>query len=73
MSTHLATSMFKIQINLNKVNNGAQSLSTNLSNLLVLPIHGCTQVNGLFQGYGDPRQGMLGSEEVAGTTEINWR
>lgn len=48
-----------------------QLLSTNLSNLLVLAVHGCTQVNGLFQCHWDARQGMLGGEEVARTTEIN--
>lgn len=46
-------------------------VETNLCDLLVLAVHGCTKVKGLFQGHRDARQGMLGSEEVAGTTEIN--
>lgn len=48
-----------------------RGLTPNLRDLLVLAVHGCTQVNRLFQGHGDARQGMLGSEEVAGATEID--
>lgn len=47
--------------------------SSDLCDFLVFTIHGSTQVNGLFQGHWDPRQGMLGCEEAARTTEINCR